>query len=201
MPRPSTVLASLLVLVSAACAPSEPASEPTTSARTERSTGEETPAPASPSDPTPTASGDPRHAAILDAHNARRAEHCAPPLAWSDDLARVAQGWADELASRGCAFEHNSTPYGENLAGGTAGTLSPEDVVAMWYREVEGYRFRTGRFSMDTGHFTQLVWRGTRSVGCGTTTCNGLDVWVCNYDPPGNVQGAFQENVLPTTCR
>lgn len=144
---------------------------------------------------------DPRLAAILDAHDARRAEHCASPLAWSDELARVAQSWADELARRDCAFEHNDTSYGENLAAGTAGAFSPEEVVDMWHREHAQYRFRAGRFGMDTGHFTQLVWRATERVGCGTSTCNGLDVWVCNYDPPGNVEGLFRENVLPTSCR
>ncbi|WP_053237857.1 CAP family protein [Sandaracinus amylolyticus] len=147
------------------------------------------------------APSDPRLRAVLDAHNTRRAEHCAPPLSWSDELARTAQSWADDLARRGCAFEHNRTPYGENLAAGTSGTLSPQAVVDMWHRERERYRFRNGRFSMQTGHFTQVVWRGTARVGCGTSTCNGMDVWVCNYDPPGNVQGQFDENVLPTSCR
>jgi pathogenesis-related protein 1 len=147
------------------------------------------------------APSDPRFAAILEAHDARRARHCAAPLAWSDELARVAQSWADELARRDCAFEHNQTQYGENLAAGTAGAFSPEEVVELWYRERQRYRFGAGRFSMETGHFTQLVWRATERVGCGTTTCNGLDVWVCNYDPPGNVEGAFRENVLASGCR
>lgn len=147
------------------------------------------------------APSDPRMRAVLAAHDARRAEHCAPPLAWSDDLARVAQSWADDLARRGCAFEHNDTGYGENLAAGTSGAFSPEEVVEMWYRERAQHRFGSGRFSMQTGHFTQLVWRASARIGCGTTTCNGLDVWVCNYDPPGNVEGQFRENVLPTTCR
>jgi len=199
LPRLSIVLSLSVSIV--ACAPQgERATAPVLA-----SSGQEAPAPTpaeAPASTTPPASpGDLRAAAIVDAHNAHRAEHCAPPLAWSADLARAAQAWADQIGARGCALEHSRSSYGENLAAGTAGTLSPEDVVEMWYREVEHYRFRTGRFSMQTGHFTQVVWRDTRSVGCGTTSCNGLDVWVCNYDPPGNVQGAFQGNVLPTTCR
>jgi pathogenesis-related protein 1 len=144
---------------------------------------------------------DPRARALLDAHAARRAEHCAPPLAWSGELARHAQAWADRIAQHGCALEHSRSAYGENLAAGTSGTLSPEQVVDMWYREVARYRFRGGRFSMETGHFTQLVWRGSTALGCGTSACDGLDVWVCNYDPPGNVERQFAENVLPTSCR
>ena len=144
---------------------------------------------------------DPTARAIVAAHDARRAEHCAPPIAWSDELAQVAQAWADQIASHGCALQHSSGPYGENLAAGTAGTLSPEQVVEMWYGESARYRYRNARFSMQTGHFTQVVWAGTARIGCGTTTCNGMDVFVCNYDPPGNIQGEFEENVRPASCR
>lgn len=138
--------------------------------------------------------------AILDAHNARRAAHCAPALAWSDALAAQAQGWADHLAGSGCQLEHSDSSYGENLAAGTSGMLSPEDVVEMWYAERESYAFDEGGFSMDTGHFTQLVWAGSSSLGCAMARCSDLDVWVCNYDPPGNVEGEYQTNVHPTPC-
>ncbi len=45
------------------------------------------------------------------------------------------------------------------------------------------------------GHYTQLVWRDTERVGCGVANCNNVDgfgagnLWVCNYDPPGNYVG------------
>jgi hypothetical protein len=57
------------------------------------------------------------------------------------------------------------------------------------------------QFSMNTGHFTQLVWRSSARLGCGASVCRGLQIWVCNYDPPGNVQGNFPRNVLPQSCR
>jgi hypothetical protein len=71
----------------------------------------------------------------------------------------------------------------------------------MWYDEVNKFNFRSGGFSMKTGHFTQVVWRGTREVGCGKSQCNGLDVWICQYAPPGNVEGQYRQNVLPTSCK
>ena len=71
----------------------------------------------------------------------------------------------------------------------------------MWYAEVRGFDFRRGGFSMETGHFTQVVWAATERVGCGVAQCNGMDVWVCNYDPPGNLEGAYRDNVRPTSCR
>ena len=130
-----------------------------------------------------------------------RAQHCAPPLRWSAELARVAQAWADQLRAAGCAFEHSQTRYGENLAAGTSGALDPASTVDMWYREVDAYDFARGGFSMKTGHFTQVVWRDTTQVGCGVTTCNGMDLYVCNYDPPGNVQGQYRDQVRATGCR
>lgn len=177
----------LLVLLSS-CGAAERAEPTTPVERTEVS-------------PSPDRPSDPRMAAMLDAHVARRAAHCAPPLAWSEALAREAQAWADHLGANGCALEHSTSGFGENLAAGTAGALTPEDYVEMWYREGEGYSFSSGGFSMETGHFTQLVWVASERLGCGVTTCGGLDVWVCNYDPPGNYEGQYRENVLPTSCR
>lgn len=137
---------------------------------------------------------------LLAAHNRVRAAHCAPPLVWSPALAAEATAWADALAANACAFEHSSSPYGENLAGGTASALGPDEVVAMWSREVSDYDFRRPRFGMTTGHFTQVVWKGTTQLGCGVATCSGQSRWVCNYDPPGNVAGDFPANVAAAYC-
>ena len=156
-------------------------------------------APAAPAPPKAPAAGDAD--VLLAEHNRYRAQHCAEPLAWSPALAASAQAWADHLHAAGCAFAHSETPHGENLAAGTSGALTANDVVTMWYREVSAYDFRRGDFAMETGHFTQLVWRGTARLGCGKATCRRMDIWVCQYDPPGNVQGRFAANVKPTGCR
>lgn len=138
---------------------------------------------------------------ILDAHNRLRAAHCAPPLSWSLDLAEQARAWAEHLAADGCNLRHSQSSVGENLAAATATTLSPEGVAELWYSERAEYDFARGGFSIRTGHFTQLAWIDTAHLGCAVATCNGLDLYVCNYDPPGNVRGAYQANVLPPSCR
>lgn len=141
---------------------------------------------------------------IFDAHNAVRAKHCAQPLTWSPKLAAVAQDWADSLNQQGCKFGHKpNNKFGENLAAGTVGALDGESVLRMWYDEVKHYRFPDGGFSMETGHFTQVVWRQTTQVGCAVTTCRtkNLDIWVCEYDPPGNVQTMYRQQVLPAGCK
>lgn len=140
---------------------------------------------------------------ILAAHNRFRARHCAPPLAWSKELVAESGRWARNLAAHRCAFEHNPDPrYGENLAYfRPPGALGQEQVAEEWYREIEHYDFKRPGFSMDAGHFTQLVWVATRRVGCSSVECGGGELWVCNYDPPGNMEGDFDRNVRREGCR
>ncbi len=153
---------------------------------------------------TPSASAlDARFQAILDRHNAHRAEHCAAPLRWSSELQAHAQDWANQLRDAGCAFEHRpNNRFGENLSFfAPVGSRSPEDIATGWYSEVSQYDFGRGDFDFHTGHFTQLVWRDTQAIGCGLSRCNGGEIWVCNYDPPGNMIGSFRSQVLPASCR
>lgn len=57
-----------------------------------------------------------------------------------------------------------------------------------------------------SGHFSQVVWKGTAEVGCGYNPCVGTSLWyglvVCNYSPPGNILGWFSSNVdaRPDQC-
>jgi uncharacterized protein YkwD len=140
-------------------------------------------------------------AGFLEAHNHYRAKHCAPALQWSDELAASAQAWADALARRGCVLDHSHGKYGENLASGTSGFLTPQAIVDMWYGEARDYRYQRPGFSPATGHFTQVVWVNSARLGCAVSRCADSDVWVCQYDPPGNFLKAFEQNVLPESCR
>lgn len=53
------------------------------------------------------------------------------------------------------------------------------------------------------GHYTQVVWAATTSVGCAVQYCppgtmaEGMGAYfsVCNYLPAGNVPGAYNTNV------
>jgi uncharacterized protein YkwD len=140
--------------------------------------------------------------AFLREHNRLRLPHCAKPLVWSETLEKSAQAWADHLAAtEGCQMVHTSNPkYGENLATNQPiGFLTPVSAVGMWYDEVKLYDFENPGFSLATGHFTQVVWRVTQRIGCGMATCaaENRQIWVCQYDPPGNKQDRFDDNVKP----
>ena len=71
-----------------------------------------------------------------------------------------------------------------------------------WYSEVSAYNYAAPGFSAATGHFTQLVWKASTSVGCGVSNCGTakpgiLPAYVvCRYAPAGNMLGAFAANVL-----
>jgi uncharacterized protein YkwD len=140
---------------------------------------------------------------ILELHNSYRSKHCAEQLKWSKRLARVAQAWANRLRKAGCAFNHSTNrKYGENLFfAGPSSNVSGTQAVETWYEENRSYSFKSAGFAPSTGHFTQVVWRGTRELGCGKAQCNGGDIWVCNYSPPGNTGGQYRENVLPQNCQ
>ncbi|KFY31956.1 hypothetical protein V493_00650 [Pseudogymnoascus sp. VKM F-4281 (FW-2241)] len=130
--------------------------------------------------------------AILDTHNFYRKEHNASALAWNRTSAAFAADWAGA-----CEFEHSGGPTGENLAAGYPNATASIDA---WGTERGEYDFKKAEFSHETGHFTQVVWKETTTVGCGLRECDGRGGspgWyvVCEYYPPGNVIGAFEENV------
>ena len=126
---------------------------------------------------------------MLAAHNAVRARVGVPKLVWSGELARYAREWAERLVARREFGHRPDTPLGENLFSITGDVSSPRKVVGMWAAEAKGYNHRANRCAGECGHYTQIVWRETVRVGCGVARGGGREVWVCNYDPPGNWDG------------
>ncbi|KAI9038340.1 putative extracellular SCP domain protein Pry1 [Aspergillus affinis] len=192
---------------------------------------------------------------VLSASNAYRRVHNATDLLWNETLTDYAHAWAqkckwkhsvswlslihpsNQSSSPSCHLAASRTdktmsnvvctqhgPYGENLAFGYPNASA---AIAAWGDEVRHYDFQkpTG-FTEETGHFTQLVWKATKQVGCAAVDCgytgdddNAKDAsgryryaqgWyvVCEYLPPGNVMdgteamgggnGLFIVNVQPS---
>jgi uncharacterized protein YkwD len=127
---------------------------------------------------------------IVKAHNDVRKRVRVPPLKWSDQLAKQAQTWADHLASKNLFAHSQDTPFGENLFAITGARASAEKVVKAWADESRHYDYPSNRCEKDQcGHYTQIVWRGTTEVGCAAARKGKREVWVCEYNPPGNYVG------------
>lgn len=126
---------------------------------------------------------------MLAAHNAVRATVGVAPLAWSDRLAAQAQDWADALLARKQFAHRANSTCGENLFEITGAPASSEQVVGTWAGESRDYDYRSNRCRGRCGHYTQIVWRDTKEAGCAMARGGGREVWVCDYDPPGNVIG------------
>ena len=48
------------------------------------------------------------------------------------------------------------------------------------------------------GHFTQVVWKGSKEIGVGKAQGrDGKTIVVASYRPAGNMVGSFRDNVLP----
>ena len=75
------------------------------------------------------------------------------------------------------------------MESGSDPTTSGGRAVASWASEAATYSWDTNACSAECGHYTQLVWAATSSVGCGESTDGTNTYWVCDYAPPGNFNG------------
>ncbi|MEX8494403.1 CAP domain-containing protein [Sphaerotilus sp.] len=140
----------------------------------------------------------------LVAHNRWRSRVGVPPLVWSEALAQSAARWAAQLDQGGqCQMEHSDAPdLGENIYWAspirwstglvTVQGVRPGFVTDVWGRESADFQVELNAClpGKTCGHYTQIVWRTTREVGCAVRVCGAKDqVWVCQYLPAGNLFG------------
>jgi uncharacterized protein YkwD len=154
----------------------------------------------------------PDESAWLDPMNQARADVMAnePPLTWNPIAAQVALAYAQQ-----CNYLHNpnlqsdyksaggTTSAGENIAAG-APTLTIAGANMGWIDdEKPAYTYATNScntsIAPECGHYTQIVWKTTTSVGCALVTCNTNSPFntakygtkwgyaVCDYAPAGNI--------------
>ncbi|KAH9377446.1 hypothetical protein HPB48_010040 [Haemaphysalis longicornis] len=163
---------------------------------------------------------------ILKAHNDYRSQVANgqlqgyPPasdmfeLVWDDEMAGVAQAWADQCIKLGETLDHDkvkdrfTTKFkttGQNLAWDAFNEpLTPKWAarIKSWFDEYPEYdplyidRFEERGKLKKFGHFTQVVWAKSRAIGCGYAhySVPGAErryeqVYVCNYGPAGNLLG------------
>ncbi|CAK7231386.1 hypothetical protein SBRCBS47491_007913 [Sporothrix bragantina] len=157
----------------------------------------------------------------INAHNIHRLNHSAPAASWNAQLAADAA-----IVAASCKFAHNQTVggggYGQNIASyGSSANLAASSpslfvnraVTDQWYNgelplyPVAGYGQPTPDLTNFEawGHFSQVVWVASTSVGCASQYCAAgtifptFNSWftVCNYQATGNVATQYGKNVLP----
>lgn len=126
---------------------------------------------------------------MLAAHNAARTLVKTKPLVWSDRLAVNAQDWANLLITRQGLAHQKKSKYGENMYELSGGRATPEEVVKRWTAEAVDYDYKTNHCRTGCGHYTQVIWRNTKEVGCAVARRGNREIWVCEYSPPGNYVG------------
>ena len=171
-----------------------PASAPASSSASSSGRGT-----SAPSVPVPSSISSDYQQGILDSHNIHRANHSASNLAWDDHLAGIAAQIAQS-----CVYAHDTATggggYGQNIGAGSPPSDIPAMISNLMYNdEIIYYPGYGGEPDMSNfekwGHFSQIVWKSTTTVGCATQYCpgglanTGSDVspyfTVCNYGPAG----------------
>jgi hypothetical protein len=139
-------------------------------------------------------------AVVLDMHNGAREALGVAALDWDEALAADAARYADDMAKTGL-FRHSprgnrAIPSGENLWMGPHRLYGYQVMVGSFLEEEKLFRAggrlpdisTTGRWQ-DVGHYTQMIWRGTKKVGCALGEGAQYDYLVCRYFPAGNSYG------------
>uniref|UniRef100_A0A1I7RI48 SCP domain-containing protein n=2 Tax=Bursaphelenchus xylophilus TaxID=6326 RepID=A0A1I7RI48_BURXY len=110
-------------------------------------------------------------------------------------LEKIAKKWAER-----CKFEH-SPPEKRQFTGEAMYTwtqnIDPsilvDNATEFWWKELPNFgidptlEFTPKEFSKGIGHFTQMAWGDTTSVGCAVKLCPQFAFLVCNYSPAGNI--------------
>jgi len=158
----------------------------------------------------------------LNSHNRFRELHDVPRLALDAQLCLDSLKWAKKVAEESdstgeLTLKHSKLPdRGENIYAcrgpdhwnrwmGTNSTHSrANEAVAAWYSEINNYNFSNPRYHWKSGHFTQLIWKESTSMGMAWAVGpHGTIAVVAQYRPFGNVvniPGEFEKNVLPLSA-
>ena len=139
---------------------------------------------------------------LLSTHNYYRSRHQVGDLKWNNEIQEIAQAYSEKIAPGHSLIHSTSTYKGESLGENlymSYGGINGEQASNSWYNEVNNYDFSSHSSAEGkvTGHFTQLVWKGSKEIGCGSACDGTYCVCCCNYYPAGNFIGRYDSNVYP----
>ncbi|CAH1233628.1 GLIPR2 [Branchiostoma lanceolatum] len=136
----------------------------------------------------------------LKLHNEKRRLHGAADLTWCPKCADFADRVVKALHDANSPLKHTKSAYrtwrvngrlvvhGENLMYKSP-RVDCQTAVESWYEEKDIYNPRRPLVDIETsGHFTQMVWKDTWSVGCAQTQ----RYFACIYEQAGNWKSTYQ---------
>ena len=103
-----------------------------------------------------------------------------PDLSWDEELERIAQRWANQCVQGHdqCRDKQNGVSVGQNAAWSFGRARSLAESIQDWFDEIKVFAGSSLRFvfSSATGHFTQIIWAKTTTVGCAVAITTSLVV-------------------------
>ncbi|KAL1502315.1 hypothetical protein ABEB36_007480 [Hypothenemus hampei] len=139
---------------------------------------------------------------FLNAHNHYRARHGVPPLTLDKSLCKYAEEWAKHLASKNILEHRPESNYGESIyclySSDPTFKINGNTPVDTWYEEIKQHTFSREPSDLKSGHFTQLIWKSSESLGVAVAKSSQGSIYVvAYYSPAGNFVGHFVENCPP----
>jgi len=126
--------------------------------------------------------------------NKFRCMHGVDPVVWSDAMAADAENYIAGMTtmkhSNSYGLQPPAGPAGENLYWTSHGSAdSGGDAVSAWYSEVNDCKGGPSGFTdgcadgggKATGHFTALVWKGVKEIGCAFSDSVQPMLVICRY--------------------
>ncbi|ODM87300.1 Golgi-associated plant pathogenesis-related protein 1 [Orchesella cincta] len=132
-------------------------------------------------------------------HYYHRISHSASELdGGNEELHQAARRHAEYLAENNILVA-SSTSQNVGEAEGNREEEAVRKVIRSWYREERHYDYKQPGFREETRHYSALVWKSTTEVGIGVAwnPIKKVYVVVANYNPVGNRNGEFNQNVVP----
>ena len=146
---------------------------------------------------------------LLQEINKYRNLHNARKLSSDSKIINDAQVYAESLSKNSDpnflipsdTYYESDKKYGENLFQCNKKFCKTENisyVINLWYNESINYDYKLNKGLNITNNFTQMIWKGTKKMGCGIGYRDNEDNYkvVCFFYPKGNIEGKFEENVL-----
>lgn len=143
---------------------------------------------------------------IIERHNYYRKQHKVEELERDSELEKIAQNNAKYMSEIDDFIQSKEKYNGDFIAQSSfyifdngKEDVNGEKIVDKWYKEIEYYDFEKPRSENEkkTNHFTNMIWKDTKKIGCGYSCVKNECYGCCVYYPSKSYEYIFSQNVLP----